>query len=316
MRTPPRAVVALLAMCVLGCEPYSTILSRNIEGLIRGPARLDRRITDPARHDARLAVLWVGHATVLVQIDDRFVLTDPVFTDTVGQLSPRLVEPGLSPEALPRIDAAVVSHMHFDHLSLGTLDRIESRVSRLYVPRGGLVYVPRYAFARDEVEPWHTVDLDGLRITAVPVRHEGFRYGVDAEWMHTSYTGWVIEHRGLRVFFAGDTAYDPALFVRIRERIGPIDLALLPIGPVEPRSFTERSHIDGDEALQVLEDVGAQVMIPIHYDTFAHGMDPPGGALARLREAMARRGVEPSRVRVLALGEQAVIVPRRAEAAP
>ena len=99
-----------------------------------------REAKDPIDKDARLAVLWVGHATALVQIDDKVILTDPVFTSTVGMLSRRLVEPGIDPQDLPPLDAVLISHMHYDHLSLGSLELIEPRSNPL-VPRGGLAYL-------------------------------------------------------------------------------------------------------------------------------------------------------------------------------
>ncbi len=100
------------------------------------------KIAQPVRRDARLAVLWVGHATVLIQMDDKLILTDPVFTATVGQLSKRMIEPGLDRANVPPVDAVLISHMHFDHLSLRSLEMLEKRIKRLYVPEGGLVYVP------------------------------------------------------------------------------------------------------------------------------------------------------------------------------
>jgi len=298
------------ALILAGCEPFGTILARNVEALVNGPRPVEDRITDPVRPEARLAVLWVGHATALVQIDDRFVLTDPVFTQTVGQMSARLVEPGLHHEDLPDVDAVLISHLHFDHLSLGSLDLIERRVGRLLVPRGGLVYVPNYGFSIDEVRRWETVRDDALEITAVPVRHEGYRYGVDAGWMDESYTGWVVRHRGITVYFGGDTAWDDRIFRDVAERFGPIDLALLPIGPVLPRDFTGDSHIDGVEAVRAFEQLGARWVIPVHYATFQHGSDPDGYALARFLEAARDAELDPERVRVLPIGGQVVLIER------
>ena len=108
------------------------------------------------RDDGRLVVTWVGHATALVQMDDRFILTDPVFTSSVGQLSRRLVAPGLSPKQVPPVDAVLISHMHFDHLSLGSLEQLEPKVRRLFVAPGGLVYLTNFAFDARELAPWQT----------------------------------------------------------------------------------------------------------------------------------------------------------------
>jgi L-ascorbate metabolism protein UlaG (beta-lactamase superfamily) len=299
------AALAFLALVALpGCV-VSTILGRNVAALVRGPRPVPNRITTPARRDARIAVLWVGHATILLQLDDKFILTDPVFTDTVGAgFSRRLVEPGLEIRDLPPISIAVVSHLHFDHLSLGSLDRLEHRIGQLLVPEGALVYIPEYRFPVDEVARWRSFEREGVRVTAVPVRHPGFRYGADAAWMTKSATGWVFEYHGLTAYFGGDTAYDHAAFADTAARFPHLDVALLPIAPVEPASFARPSHIDGAEAIRAFFDLGAAHMVPIHYDTFAHGTDPEGYATEVLRRAMAREGIGDDRVHVLPIGGQ------------
>lgn len=276
-------------------------------GFALGPIqRVPNRITRPRRDDTRLAVLWVGHATTLLQMDDRFVLTDPLLTDAVGQLSQRLQEPGIDPENLPPIDVVLISHMHYDHLSLGSLDLIEPKVRRLFVPRGGLVYIPNYAFDTRELATWQSFEDRGMRITAVPVKHVGYRYGVDAAWMTHSFTGYVIEYRGQTVYFSGDTAYDEARFRATAERFPHIDLALLPIAPIHPRSFMEDVHVDPVEALQAFHDLGARTMVPIHYDTLVNGFDRPGEARMILQAWAHASGLD-DRVKVLPIGGQAVI---------
>ena len=305
------SLAVLLLASVWSCSPFGHIVSRNAVQLFRKPKAVANKITKPRRKDARLTVLWVGHATALVQIDDKFILTDPVFTDTVGQISKRLVEPGIDPEHLPSIDACLISHMHFDHLSLGTLDIIEDKVKQLLVPRGGLVYVPNYDFPSDEVWRWHSFHVGEMRITAVPVLHKGFRYAADKPWMPYSFTGWVIEYHGITVYFGGDTAYDGKLFRQTAQRFPSIDLALLPIGPVKPRDFMAPHHVDGEEAVRAFFDLRARFMVPVHYDTFIHGEDEPGEALRLLRKAARSRSLAKDRLRVLPIGAQATLISRR-----
>jgi L-ascorbate metabolism protein UlaG (beta-lactamase superfamily) len=289
--------------------PFALLALTACAGFALGPVqRVPNRITHPRRADARLAVLWVGHATTLLQLDDRFVLTDPLLTDSVGQLTQRLQEPGIDPANLPPIDVALVSHMHFDHLSLGSLDLIESKVRRLFVPRGGLVYVPNYAFDVRELATWESFEDRGMRITAVPVKHLGYRYGADAAWMTKSFTGYVVEYRGLTVYFSGDTAYDAERFRATAERFPHIDLALLPIAPIHPRGFMEEVHADPAEAVQAFVDLRARTMVPIHFDTLINGFDGPGEARTTLRRVVHARGLD-DRVRILPIGGQAVIVP-------
>jgi L-ascorbate metabolism protein UlaG (beta-lactamase superfamily) len=284
--------------------------------LFSTPRPVAHRIDHPRRDDARLAVLWVGHATALVQMDDRFVLTDPFFTASVGQLSVRLQEAGLDPANLPPLDAVVISHMHFDHLSLGSLDMIESKTRRLFVPRGGTIYVPDYAFDVRELSTWASFeDGSGLRVTAVPVKHVGFRYGLDAAWMTDTFTGYVFEYHGLTVYFAGDTAYDAERFRATAAVFPRIDLALIPIAPIHPREVMEATHVDPPEALRAFQDLGAHTMVPIHFDTLVNGFDAPGEARAVLEREARARGLG-DRVRILPIGGQAVIVAREPRGLP
>jgi L-ascorbate metabolism protein UlaG (beta-lactamase superfamily) len=279
--------------------------------LFSSPRPIAGRIVQPRRADARLAVLWVGHATVLLQMDDKMILTDPLLVDSVGQVTRRLEEPGIDPANLPPLDAVVVSHMHFDHLSYGSLDLIERKVRHLLVPQGGLVYVPNYTFDVRELPTWQSFEEGGLRITAVPVRHVGFRYGADAAWMKASFTGYVFEYHGLTVYFSGDTAYDAERFRATAARFPAIDLALIAIAPIHPREYMKATHVDPSEAVQAFFDLGARVMVPIHYDTLVNGFDRPGEARATLQRVMKERGLGEDRVRILPIGGQAVIVGSR-----
>ncbi len=266
------------------------------------------RLGHPERSDAHLAVSWIGHATTLIQIDDRFVLTDPVLVDTIGAgVSRRKVGVPIDARDLPPLDAVLLSHTHFDHWSLASLEKIEHRVRRVYVPEGGLVYLTNMAFDAVDLARWETFDDRGMQITAVAVDHNGARYGLDT-WMHT-FTGWVVRYHGVTVYFSGDTAYARDDFRATRERIGHVDLALLAIAPIHPRSFMRAVHMDPDEALAAFDDLGADRMIPIHFDTFVDSVDSPHEARDRLAKLVTDRGLE-SRVKILEIGEQAVVLPK------
>lgn len=279
-------ILALVAAAVpmSGCL-YTRAAGRAASSLFESPRKVSKKETTATDPSARLSMIWVGHATAIVQMDDKVILTDPVFTSTVGQLSKRLVEPGFEAENLPPVDAVVVSHLHFDHFSLGSLSKIESKVRTLFLPPGGVTYLTDFGFPVVELRPWQAWEKDGLRVTAVPVDHVGWRYGIDDAWMTESFTGYVFEYHGLSVYFGGDTAYDQKNFVEAGQRFPSLDLALLPIGPIEPHSFMRRLHMDPPEAVQAFLDLGARRMVPIHYDTFVNSTDNPGDALRALEAA-------------------------------
>jgi L-ascorbate metabolism protein UlaG (beta-lactamase superfamily) len=262
------------------------------------------KISDPILRSTDLAVLWAGHATVLIQIQDKVFLTDPLFTKTAGMLSKRYVEPGLDPATLEKVDYTLISHLHFDHFSYGSLDMLPHE-GTLLVPFGALAYTPDFSFREiREMDPWESLDEDGVRITAVPVQHFSGRYGVDIPWMRDrGYTGYVIEYGGTTVFIGGDTGYHPKLFKKIGERFS-VDVAILPIAPVEPRDFMRFGHVDPDEALRIFTDLKARLMVPMHHRTLLQGFDPTDTyAVEQLQRLAREKGVR-ERVVVLEIGEQ------------
>lgn len=295
MTLSSRREIWLLCVLVTGCD-FTRVVGRNARWFFSTP-RAPPRQAAPL-HDGPLSITWVGHATVLVQVFDRAVLTDPVFTEVVGGFSRRLVQPGVSVERLPGLSAVLVSHRHFDHLSRDSLRWLAPRTGVIVTPEGAGADVPRGPAPIAELPWWRSMELDGLRITAVPVAHEGTRLLFDGAAHPRAFTGYVIEYRGVTVFFAGDTAYERLVFERIRERFPRIDVALLPIGPVSPERMMRPHHLDPAQAIQAFRDLGARRLVPIHFSTFLHSFDAPGdcealfdGLLAKEPglEVMARR---------------------------
>jgi N-acyl-phosphatidylethanolamine-hydrolysing phospholipase D len=297
-----------LLLAWYGCNPLvSRFTSRALDQLGESTQPVVHKITAPVRDSVGLSILWVGHATVLIQIHDKVLITDPVFTTTIGLLAKRSIEPGIDAKSISRLNAILISHIHMDHFNYSSLGLLP-RSARLFVPSGGIEYTPEFGFRETlPMKPWRVYEEDGLRITAVPVQHFGGRYGFDAGWStEPTWTGYVIEYRGITVFFAGDTGYNPEFFKEIGSRFR-IDVALVPIAPVEPREFMSRVHVDPKEAIQVFEGVGAKLMIPIHHDTFFQGMEPtPSYAKTILQKLIEERHLK-DRVRILDIGEQWIV---------
>lgn len=291
-----------------GCSPLvSRFTAKALEQLSEPVQPVAHKITTPIRPDVGLSVLWVGHATVLIQIHDKVIITDPVFTKTAGMLAKRSVEAGIDPSRITRLNYVLISHLHLDHFNYGSLDMLPKE-AKLFVPPGGAVYTPEFGFADTrESKPWEAFEEDSLRITPVPVQHFGGRYGFDAAWGPARpYTGYVIEYKGITIFFSGDTGYNPDFFKEIGRKFH-VDVAILPIAPVEPREFMKRVHTDPEEALQIFEDVGAKIMIPIHHSTFFQGMEPePAYAKRIMQKLIEERGLQ-DRVKLLDIGEQVVL---------
>ena len=306
-RVPIVSLIFLLLM-TSGCASYVQRIVLQSLGRITQPIpEPPRMITTPILPDPNLAVAWVGHATILFQIHDKVFITDPFLTNTIGMLVKRFVKPGLDPSLLTRVDATLISHIHFDHFSYGSLDMLPKN-GILTVPLGAIDYTPDFGFKEvDEMKPWDVIERDGVRITAVPVQHFSGRYGFDTPWLgNEGYTGYVVEYEGVTVFFAGDTGYNPELFKEIGRRF-KIDLALVPIAPGSSAGLGSRIHAGPLGALEIFKDVGARYLVPIHYGTLFYGSDAnPKEPLDRLLEVAAKQGLS-DKVIGLEIGEQRIV---------
>ncbi len=288
-----------LALATHGCF-VGRAATKNFSHLLDTPKATPK--PDPHIEGARLGITWIGHASMLVQLGPHFVLTDPMLMPTIAQLAKRMRDPGIDPKAIPPLDAVVISHMHQDHYSPSSLDLVEEKIHRLLLPENGLLYAPDAPYRVRDMGTWQE-DLGGaVKVTQVPVKHSGWRYAIDAGWMQHGFCGWVLQYGGVTVYFGGDTGYDRARFVAAKKRFPKIDLALLPIAPVEPRELHAPVHIGPREALDAFVDLGADVMIPMHYDTFWFGDDQPGDALKVLEAARIEKGIAQDRVRIAEVG--------------
>jgi N-acyl-phosphatidylethanolamine-hydrolysing phospholipase D len=301
--------LSLVMAFVMGCS----IVSRQARAYTDGPTPTRKAdLGTLYAKDARLSALWIGHASVLVRMDDRFFLADPVLGNQVGGVSRRLVAAGMTAEELPPALTVLISHAHFDHLSVGTLSTIDAKVRRAYLPPGAASYLPNVAFDARELTAFKADDDLGFKVTAVPVKHRGGRFGADEMWNEETFTGWVVEYHGLTVFFGGDTGYDGALWKNVKKHFPSIDLAILPIGPIHPRAFMRGMHEDGYEAVSTFVDLGAKYMLPMHFATFVNSGDDEGEDLARFQDAVKQAKVEPSRAFALVQGEARVYVKKDA----
>ena len=285
------------------------------------PPRLPNPEPDPLERrveGGRLRVTFVNHASVLVQAGGLNLLTDPVWSRRVSPVRfagpARHREPGIAFDALPPIDAVLVSHAHYDHMDLATLTRLRERDDPLFVvPLGNARHLDRAGADRNGKAdaPAHTgggvVELDwwGERalspdasVTLVPARHWSSRRLGDEN--RALWGGFVLHLPGGNVYFAGDTGYgDGAQFHEARRRLGPFRFALLPIGAYEPRWFMRPQHMNPAEAVQAFEDLEAAHAMAIHFGTFQLTDEAHDAPVTALAEALERASVERSRFRAL-----------------
>ncbi|MBA4178634.1 MAG: MBL fold metallo-hydrolase [Leptothrix sp. (in: Bacteria)] len=268
-------------------------------------------------------VTWIGHATVLAQLGGLNVLTDPIFSERaspVGWLGPQRAQPpGLALAELPRIDAVMISHNHFDHCDLPSLKALAAQAGGpplFLVPLGLKSLLTDNGIGNVvELDWWQTHTLRGVDIVLTPVQHWSARSLTDR--MRTLWGGWAVFAPDFQLFFAGDTGYSKD-FADIRARFAArqgergFDLALLPVGSSEPRWFMTPQHVDPTEAVRVHLDLVAQRSLGIHWGTFAlsdEALDEPPRALAAARRAL---GVADDHFVLTAIG-QTLRLPRRGE---
>lgn len=236
----------------------------------------------------RVRATFVNHSTVLLQLDDVNILTDPIWSwrcSPVSFTGPRRHRrPGIRFEDLPPIDAVLVSHNHYDHLDLPTLRRLPT--PRIFTPLGnGPIIGPRAT----ELDWWQAAALTSdVVITLVPSQHFSNRALSDRN--ATLWGGFVISGPSGHVYFAGDTGWG-GHFAEIARRFSPIRLAMIPIGSYRPRWFMRPAHIDPAEAVEAHKILGAKASIPIHYGTFRLGDDGDVEPVDALRAAIEANGV-------------------------
>ena len=270
-----------------------------------------RRVEQPARQPPALdgaaaAITFIGHATFLIQTQAGNLLTDPMYSQRAGPLNlfgPRRVrQPAVRFDDLPPISTVLLSHNHYDHCDLPTLRMIAERFDPIVVTPLGNGRLVRSAGLRrvEELDWWQDATSCALPITLTPARHFSARTPFDRN--RALWGGFMLVASHVRIFFAGDTAY-AGFFHDIRHRLGPIDLALLPIGAYEPRWFMQAVHMNPAEAVQAHLDLEVAESIGMHFGTFqltTEGIDEPLRALDDARRASS---VLPSWFRTLAFGE-------------
>ena len=250
-------------------------------------------------------VTFVGHATLLIQLDGVNVLTDPQWSERASPLSfagpRRLTPPGLAFEHLPPIHVVLISHDHYDHLDVETVRRLAlTHRPRFLAPLGMKAWFAAIGITDvEEMDWWDARRAGDVTLTLVPAQHWGQRTPWDMN--RRLWGGWVVAGRERRLYFAGDTAYFDG-FKEIAARLGPFDVAALPIGAYLPPVIMKPGHLDPGQALDAFLDVRARAMVPIHFGTFDLADEPleePPRLLAKL--AGERRLLE--RVWILKHGE-------------
>ncbi len=261
------------------------------------------------RNTSKPTVTWIGHATFLIQMDGVNILTDPHFSERASPVSwagpKRYTPPGLTLEELPVIDFVIISHNHYDHLDLKTVQKLRAQQEKnppmFYVPLGLQSWFKDAGIENvKELDWWGKDTFKGISLHSVPIQH----YSSRTPWNrnHSLWAGWVIKDSQSTIFFVGDTGYSKD-FKDIGKRFGPMDLSLLPIGAYEPRRFMESIHVNPQEAVKIHQDVQSRYSIGMHWGTFSlttEDMDEPP---RQLKQALKQANISESEFFIMGHGE-------------
>ena len=288
-------------------QPFTAVPRLLLERRVPWPRHIDTPPQRPAPLDGARAVLtFIGHATFLIQTAAANILTDPFYSERAFPLQwagPRRVRPpAVRFDDLPPISIVLLSHNHYDHCDVNTLGMLAERFDPLVLtPLGNAPLVRSSGIRRiEELDWWEHARTSALPIALTPAHHFSARGPFDRN--RALWGGFVLTIGDARISFAGDTAYG-GFFKDIRARLGPIDLALLPIGAYEPRWFMQAAHMNPAEAVQAHLDLEVRQSIGMHFGTIqltTEGIDEP---LRALEEARREKQIAPAVFRTLDFGE-------------
>jgi len=286
--------------------PYSFAVVRTlIAGQFSGdevrepPAPMPIVAVDPAALAAApkpgLRAFWIGHASVYVEVDGVRVLIDPVFSEYASPFPvgpKRFHPPPIALADLPRIDAVVISHDHYDHLDMATVRQLAARGTVFFVPLGVGAHLERWQVPMAqirELEWWQEGGVGGVRFVCTPTRHYSGRGLTDSR--ATLWSSWSVVGPQHRFFYSGDTGYSKH-FAEIGARLGPFDMSFIKVGAYGPGQPWIDIHMTPEDAVRAHGEVGAKRLFPVHWGTFNlafHAWDEP---IRRTVKAAAAHGAD------------------------
>jgi len=253
---------------------------------------------------------WLGHATFLMRLHGKTILTDPFLTEYASPFivgPKRFVPPGISIEKLPLIDSIVISHNHYDHLDEKTVESLPGKETiRVFVPLGLKKFFTQKGYTHVREMDWgERASWDGMDISALPAAHFSGRGIRDRN--KTLWCSWAIRSASGNCFFAGDTGYAPSIFRKIGSKYKSFDLAMVPIGAYAPRKVMATVHTNPEEAIDAGMDINANVMVGMHWGTIELSDEPHWEPPKRFLKKARKMGISQERAWIMKIGETRIL---------
>ena len=237
----------------------------------------------------RIYLTWFGHSTILLQMHGLNILFDPLFSKTASPVSfagpERYSKAPITIEEMPALDMILLTHDHYDHLDMKTLQQLDAKTELFVVPLGVEQHLKRWGIAEDKIRTmawWEEIDIKGLTIACTPARHYSSRMVIDGG--KTLFASWVLKDEYHQVFESGDSGYG-GHFKAIHEKYGDFDLVLTDCAQYNMQWHT--IHMLPEEAAEACQALGAKLSVPIHWGAYSlsdHAWDDPAERFVRAAE--------------------------------
>ncbi len=277
--------------------------------------RATPRYPSPHAAPGSIVVTWIGHSSFLVQMGGMNLLFDPVWSRRASPVKfagpERHLPPGVALDALPPIDAVLISHDHYDHLDAATVKRIGELHpnAQWLAPLGVGDWLERRGVSvAAEMDWWERVKIDSLEITCTPAQHFSGRRLTNRD--STLWCGWAVRAGDRAIFYAGDTGRHPE-FGSIARELGPFDVVFLPIGAYDPRWFMGPVHMAPEQAVAAYHEIATAqpnhdfAFVAMHWGTFRLTDEPLDEPPRLLRAAWRDAALDDARLWIAAVGETA-----------
>ena len=238
---------------------------------------IDMDSTDLANYAGEPRLFWFGHSTFLLQASGKTIIIDPMFGETASPVSFLGVDRfskhlPIEIEKLPKIDAILISHDHYDHLDYGSIQKLKGKTDKFYTPLGVGAHLEVWGVHKSsihELDWWESIALDELNLVCTPAQHFSGRGKWLSDQASTLWCSWIIQSPNKRIFFSGDSGYGEH-FKAIGAKYGPFDLSLMECG--QYNKLWKEIHMMPEETIQAGKDVGAMAVMPMHWGAFKLAM--------------------------------------------